>query len=51
MLDVRLLLGDEVFDHEVEAEEFLDGEQVVEVLKWGHEYIVQLFFSLENRLF
>jgi hypothetical protein len=50
LLGLDLGLGDEIFLQEVEAVEFLDGEEVGEVLKWGHEYIVKLLLSLENGL-
>lgn len=41
-------VGNEVFFDKVEAVEFLDGEQVAEILNRPNYYNVELFLSLEN---
>jgi hypothetical protein len=51
LLNFHFHIGDEVFLHQVEAVEFFNGNEIVEVLKLEVMYIVQIFFSLENGLF
>lgn len=42
------LAGDVVLLHEVQAVQFLDGEEVHQVLRYGRWYIVELFFAFED---
>lgn len=50
MLLGRLLRGDEILLHQVQAVQFFDGKQVVEVLNGGGMYIIEFLLAFENGL-
>jgi hypothetical protein len=50
LLRLYLHVGNEVFLDDVQAVEFLDGEEVSQILNSEDEYDVELFLSFENGL-
>ena len=50
MLLRGLLRGDEILLHQVQAVQFFDGQEVVEVLNEGGMYIIQFLLAFENGL-